>query len=142
MRLTSTILWLYRVPILGAVARQLLFLLGADIPRSVVIGEKFHLKHRGLGVVIHPATRIGNDVALFQGVTVGEAGVGQSVGFQGILLSDRSVIAAGAKILAPPQGLIVGEGTIIGANAVLLQSTGPWEVWVGVPARCVGQRVI
>jgi serine O-acetyltransferase len=140
MRLASLLLRAYKCPILGSLARQLMFLLGADIPRSVSIGKSFCLKHRGLGTVIHPRVRIGNDVAIFHQVTLGEASVNGSPGFAGILVEDRAVIGAGAKVLAPTEGLVIGRGTVVGANAVLLESTGAWEVWAGNPARRVGSR--
>jgi serine O-acetyltransferase len=52
-----------------------------------------------------------------------------------IHIGNGAVIGIGASIMAPRQGLTVGDGTWVGANAVLLESTGPGEVWAGVPAR-------
>jgi len=50
-------------------------------------------------------------------------------------------VGAGAKVLYEAgQELIVAEGTIVGANAVLRSSTGPYEIWAGIPARRVGLR--
>jgi serine O-acetyltransferase len=143
MRLTRFLLRFYKYIALRHLARQILFLLGADIPASVTIGTKFNLKHRGLGVVIHPHTEIGDDVAIFQGVTIGEAEVNDSPQPVGpIRISSRAIISAGAKVLAPQNGLTVGVGTVIAANAVLLESTGDWEVWGGIPARKIGNRLI
>jgi serine O-acetyltransferase len=47
---------------------------------------------------------------------------------------------SGAKVLCKEGVLKVGKGTVVGANAVLLQSTGEDELWAGMPARCVGSR--
>lgn len=51
-------------------------------------------------------------------------------------------MGAGCKIIASKGELVVGKGTIIGANAVLLESTGENEIWAGVPAKKVGVRFI
>jgi serine O-acetyltransferase len=142
MRLTSFLLRLYQYPVIGHMARQVVYLLGADIPRTVHIGSDFALKHRGLGVVIHPATHIGDRVAIFQGVTIGQAAVNETATFAGVRIESRSVIGAGAKVLAPAEGLTVGRGTVIAANAVLTESTGEWETWGGIPARRLGERVM
>ena len=50
------------------------------------------------------------------------------------------ILSPGAKVLAKGGELVVGQGTVVGANAVLLTSTGEGEVWVGIPARCTGRR--
>lgn len=53
---------------------------------------------------------------------------------------DDAIICAGAKLLFSDKTLIVGKGTVIGANAVLTQSTGDYEIWAGIPARKIGIR--
>ena len=53
---------------------------------------------------------------------------------------DDVVLAPGAKVLCKEGVLRVGRGTVVGANAVLLRSTGEGEMWAGVPAQCVGRR--
>lgn len=50
------------------------------------------------------------------------------------------MLCAGSRIICSKGLLIVGEGTIIGANAVLTQSTGDYEIWAGVPAVKIGKR--
>lgn len=123
--------------------RELLLLYGLDIPAAVKIGPGFTLQHRGIGTVLHPATVLGSNVTIYHRVTVGRAD--SYVPFEqsrmtGIRIGDGAVLCAGAVVLAKEGVLTVGEGTVIGANAVLTQSTGPWEIWAGAPARCVGQR--
>lgn len=127
-----------RLPVIGAPATFLLRIGGAEIPRSVVIGRSFRLVHGGSGVVIHPKTVIGDRVAVFQGVTIGRADIYQpndASPFERIVIEDGVVLCAGAKVLGKSGILRVAHGSIIGANAVLLQSTGENETWVGVPAR-------
>jgi len=130
-------------PLIGDMAYYLLKLLGVEIPRSVNIGEKFELAHGGVGVVIHPKTTIGNRVKVYPGVTLGRADIfrpaTQSL-FEGIVVEDDTILCPGAKILCKEGVLRVGKGSIVGANAVLLESTGVNEIWAGVPARCLGKR--
>jgi len=127
----------------GRLAYLALKLLGAEIPLSVAIGPGFLLHHGGVGVVIHPQTAIGARVGIYPGVTLGRADVyrpaAQSA-FAGIVVGDDVILGAGAKILGADGVLRIGRGTVIGANAVLTQSTGEDEIWAGIPAKKVGQR--
>ena len=127
----------------GKMAYYLLKLLGAEIPCSVKIGPEFILEHGGFGVVLHSRTVIGAGVHIYPGVTLGRADVyrpaDQSL-FQGIIIEDNVILSPGAKILCKEGVLRVGRGSVVGANAVLLQSTGENEIWAGVPAVLVGKR--
>jgi serine O-acetyltransferase len=130
-------------PLLGGLAYYLLKLLGAEIPRSVKIGEDFELAHGGFGVVIHPHTTIGNRVKVYPGVTLGRADIFRPVTqskFEAILVEDDAILSPGSKVLCKEGVLRVGRGTVVGANAVLLGSTGENEIWAGMPAKCVGKR--
>jgi serine O-acetyltransferase len=130
-------------PVLGGLAYFLLKLLGIEVPRSVRIGEEVTLEHGGFGVVIHPNSEIGNRVKIYPGVTLGRADIYRPIEdskFQGIEIEDDVILAPGAKVLGKEGILRVGRGTVVGANAVLLESTGPNQVWAGIPAKCVGQR--
>jgi serine O-acetyltransferase len=131
------------LPFLGRLAYYLLKLLGAEIPCSVKIGPNFILEHGGFGVVIHSRSIIGAGVHIYPGVTLGRADVYRSAEqskFEKIVIEDDVILAPGAKVLCKEGVLRVGSGTVIGANAVLLQSTGEYETWAGIPARCVGKR--
>ena len=118
-------------------------LLGAEIPRAVRVGRDFELAHGGFGVVIHSRSTIGDRVKIYPGVTLGRADIYRPAvqsRFEGITVEADAILCPGAKILCKEGVLKVGRGTVVGANAVLLQSTGEWEIWAGVPARCVGTR--
>jgi serine O-acetyltransferase len=120
-----------------------LTILGVEIPRPVPVGEDFELAHGGVGVVIHSRAVIGARVKIYPGVTIGRADIYRPAGesqFEGVLIEDDAILAPGAKILCKEGILKVGRGSVIGANAVLLESTGEGEVWAGIPARCVGRR--
>ncbi len=130
-------------PVFGKLAYYLLKLLGAEIPRPVKIGRDFLLLHGGFGVVIHPQTVIHDRVRVFPGVTLGRADVHHLIeqsAFEGIEIEDDVILSSGAKVLCKEGILTIGRGTIVAANAVLLESTGENEIWAGIPARCVGKR--
>jgi serine O-acetyltransferase len=130
-------------PVFGRLAYTLLKALGAEIPNSVKVGKNFHLVHGGIGTVIHPNCVIGDDVTIYQGVTIGRGDTyrpAEQSRFKGITVADNVIVGPGAKILGTVGRLHVGAGTIVGANAVLQQSTNEGEVWAGVPARCIGTR--
>jgi serine O-acetyltransferase len=136
-------LYARRVPVLGRAAYLFLKLLGAEIPLSVPIGAGCQLEHGGFGVVIHSKARIGSHVKIYPGVTVGRADIyrpANQSNFAGIVIEDDAILCPGAKILCKEGTLHVSKGTVVGANAVLLESTGEYEIWAGVPARCVGKR--
>jgi serine O-acetyltransferase len=128
---------------IGGVAYYLLKILGIEIPRPVTIGDNFELAHGGFGVVIHPNTTIGKRVKIYPGVTLGRADIYRPAtqsGFKGIVVEDDAILCPGAKILCKEGILMVGRGSVVGANAVLLESTGEYEIWAGIPACRVGTR--
>jgi serine O-acetyltransferase len=131
-----------RWPIVGRFFYFFNVLVGFDIPPSVAIGRQFRLEHFGLGVVVHPATEIGDRVYIYSGVTIGRADAYRREGsdFEKIVIEDDVILGTGCKVLCKEGILRVGKGTVIGANAVLLQSTGENEIWAGIPAKRVGMR--
>ena len=131
------------LPAIGKLFYYLLKLLGSEIPLSVPIGKGFILEHGGHGVVIHSKAQIGDRVRVYQGVTLGRADIYQPMEtskFEGIQIGNDVILSPGCKILCREGVLKVGHGTVVGANAVLLESTGDFEIWAGSPARCVGRR--
>jgi serine O-acetyltransferase len=127
----------------GRLAYLLLKLSGVEIPRSVAIGPGFLLEHGGFGTVIHSSTRIGARVKLYPGVTIGRADIyrpAERSAFEAVVIEDDAILCPGCKVLGKAGVLRVGRGTVVGANAVLLESTGEDEIWAGAPARCVGRR--
>jgi serine O-acetyltransferase len=139
----TSLVYARQKPLIGKLAYYLLKLLGAEIPVSVRIGKDFLLLHGGFGVVIHPKTVIGDRVRVYPGVTLGRADIHRPIGksaFEGIAVEEDVILSAGAKILGKEGILRVGRGTLVAANAVLLESTGENEIWAGIPARRVGKR--
>ena len=141
--LPSSLVYARTWPLVGRLAYYALKLLGVEFPRQVPVGPGFELAHGGVGVVIHSKSRLGARVKIYPGVTLGRADIHRPIEqsrFQAIVIEDDVILAPGAKVLCKEGVLHVGRGTVVGANAVLLQSTGEDEIWAGVPARCVGKR--
>jgi serine O-acetyltransferase len=139
----SRLVYARRLPLLGGLAYFTLKLLGVEIPLQVGVGDQLELAHGGFGVVIHPRTTIGSRVKIYPGVTLGRADIyrpASQSAFDEIVVEDDAILCPGAKILCKQGVLKVSRGSVVGANAVLLESTGEYEIWAGVPARCVGKR--
>lgn len=141
--LPTTLVYARRRPIIGKLAYYALKFLGVELPQRVPVGIDFELAHGGVGVVVHSRAEIGNRVKIYPGVTLGRADIhipAERSRFEGIVIEDDVILAPGAKVLCKEGVLRVRSRSIVGANAVLLQSTGEGEIWAGVPARCIGRR--
>jgi serine O-acetyltransferase len=139
----TTLVYARRLPLFGRLAYLTLKLLGIEIPRSVPIGKDFELAHGGYGVVIHSRSIIGDRVKIYPGVTIGRADIHRPMAesrFVEIIIEDDVILSPGSKVLCKEGVMSVRRGTLVGANAVLLNSTSPKEIWAGVPARCIGSR--
>lgn len=104
---------------------------GIEIHPAATIGRRFFIDH-GMGVVIGETTVIGDDVTLYQGVTLG--GTGKDTGKRHPTIGNNVMIGAGAKVLGP---FTVGDNSNIAAGAVVLNEIPPDSTAVGVPARVV-----
>ena len=104
---------------------------GIEIHPAAKIGRRFFIDH-GTGVVIGETTEIGDDVTLYQGVTLG--GTGKDTGKRHPTIGNGVMIGAGAKVLGPFR---VGDNSNIAAGAVVLEEIPPESTAVGVPARVV-----
>jgi len=104
---------------------------GIEIHPGAKIGRRFFIDH-GMGVVIGETAEIGDDVTLYQGVTLG--GTSWNKGKRHPTLKDGVVVGAGAKILGPFE---VGEGAKIGSNAVVTKPVPPGATVVGIPGRVI-----
>lgn len=111
---------------------------GIDIHPAASIGTRVFIDH-GVGVVIGETAEIGNDVVLYQGVTLG--GTGKDTGKRHPTVEDNVMISAGAKVLGPVR---IGEHSKIGAGSVVLKDVPPYSTVVGIPGcvvRLGGKRV-
>lgn len=113
-------------------------LTGIEIHPGAKIGRGVFIDH-GMGVVIGETAEIGDNVTIYQGVTVG--GTGKEKGKRHPTIRNNVVIGTGAHVLGPIE---IGEGGRIGAGSVVLQSAPPGATVVGIPGRVVlyrGKRV-
>jgi serine O-acetyltransferase len=121
---------------LSQVAR---LLTGVEIHPAAQIGRRLFIDH-GMGVVIGETAIVGDDVTLYQGVTLG--GTGKEHGKRHPTLEDRVVVGSGAKILG---NITVGKNCRIGAGSVVLRSVPEDSTVVGVPGHIIfreGKRVV
>lgn len=114
------------------------FFTGIEIHPGAKIGQRLFIDH-GMGVVIGETCEIGDDVIIFQGVTLG--GTGKEKGKRHPTIGNHVVISSGAKVLG---SFTVGDHSRIGSNAVVLREVPPNSTVVGIPGRIVrlnGERV-
>lgn len=124
----------WRVPLLPRLVSQIArFLTGIEIHPGAVIGKGCFIDH-GMGVVIGETAVVGDNVTLYQGVTLG--GTGKEKGKRHPTLGDNVVIGTGAKVLG---NIRIGNNTAVGANAVVIRDIPANSTVVGVPGR-VAQR--
>ena len=133
-------LWNHR---LGLAARWLSqfarFLTGIEIHPGAKIGRRLFIDH-GMGVVIGETTTVGDDVTLYQGVTLG--GTGKEHGKRHPTIEDGVVVGGGAKILG---NITIGKNCRIGAGSIVLRNVPDNSTVVGVPAHIIfreGKRVV
>lgn len=107
---------------------------GIEIHPGAQIGSGFFIDH-GNGVIIGETTVIGDNVTLYQGVTLG--GTGKEHGKRHPTVGDNVMISAGAKVLG---SFTIGENSKIGAGSVVLNEVPPNSTVVGVPGRVVKRR--
>ncbi len=107
------------------------WLTGIEIHPGATIGHNFFIDH-GMGVVIGETAEIGNNVTLYHGVTLGGTSLNKVKRHP--TLEDDVVVGAGAKVLG---AITIGANSRIGANAVVVKSTPPDSVVVGVPGQVV-----
>lgn len=104
---------------------------GVDIHPAAVIGKGVFIDH-GVGVVIGETCEIGDNVTIYQGVTLG--GTGKDVGKRHPTIGNNCMISSGAKVLGP---IHIGEYSKIGAGSVVLKDVPPHSTVVGIPGRIV-----
>ncbi|MFT4415698.1 serine O-acetyltransferase [Fredinandcohnia humi] len=109
------------------------FFTGIEIHPGAKIGRRFFIDH-GMGVVIGETCEIGDNVTVFQGVTLG--GTGKEKGKRHPTIKDNALIATGAKVLG---SITIGENSKVGAGSVVLQDVPPNSTVVGIPGRVVIQ---
>lgn len=125
----------WKIPFIPRLISQLArFFTGIEIHPGATIGEKFFIDH-GMGVVIGETTIIGDNVLIYQGVTLG--GTGKDQGKRHPTIGDRVTIGAGAKVLG---NITIGSDSNIGAGSVVIDDVPEHSTVVGIPGRITRQR--
>lgn len=109
------------------------FFTGIEIHPGAVIGRRFFIDH-GMGVVIGETCEIGDNVTIYQGVTLG--GTGHEKGKRHPTIKDHVLIATGAKVLG---SITIGENSKVGGGSVVLKDVPDNSTVVGIPGRIVKQ---
>jgi serine O-acetyltransferase len=128
--------WRFPARALSQLAR---WITGIEIHPGAQIGRRFFIDH-GMGVVIGETAIVGDDVTLYQGVTLG--GTGKESGKRHPTIGNNVVVGAGAKVLG---NIVVGENCRIGSGSVVLRDVPDNSTVVGVPGHIIlrdGKRVV
>lgn len=126
--------WLYRhdLKLLARIISQLArWFTGIEIHPGATIGRRCFIDH-GMAIIIGETTEIGDDVTIYQGVTLG--GTGKDTGKRHPTIGNRVMISSGAKVLGPFK---VGDDVKIGAGSVVLKEVPPNCTVVGIPGTIV-----
>lgn len=103
--------------------------IGAELPRSVVVGPAMHLPHAGRGVIVHPDAKLGSSVTLHHRVTIGVRGAHRPPH-----VGDGVYLGAGASVLGP---IDLGAGCRVGASAVVVRDVPAGATVVSAPTRTI-----
>jgi serine O-acetyltransferase len=125
--------WLYihHLTVLAKIVRALIFLLfNSFISYTCEIGEGTSFAYKGMGIVIHSNSKIGNNCIIAQQVTIG----GRSKIIDVPIIGNNVYIGAGAKVLG---NVVIGDEVVIGANAVVLKDVPTGCIVAGVPAKII-----
>ena len=125
-------LYKHNIKLLARMISQLTrFFTGIDIHPGATIGRRCFIDH-GMAVVIGETTEIGDDVTLYQGVTLG--GTGKDTGKRHPTIGNRVIVSSGARVLGP---FSVGDDVKIGAGSIVLNEIPPGCTVVGIPGKIV-----
>ena len=125
-------LWEHRLKLLGRLVSEFSrFFTGIEIHPGAQLGRRLFIDH-GMGVVIGETAEIGDDVLIYQGVTLG--GTSHKKEKRHPTIEDHVLISAGATVIGPVR---IGRGSRIGAGAVVISSAPPYSTIVGIPGKVI-----
>ncbi|MDO8434834.1 MAG: serine O-acetyltransferase [Candidatus Binatus sp.] len=125
-------LWEHQLKLLGRLLSEITrWITGIEIHPGAKIGRRLFIDH-GMGVVIGETTEIGDDVLIYQGVTLGGTSLKKEKRHP--TLEDHVMVSAGASVIGPVR---IGEGSRIGAGAVVVSSAPPYSTIVGIPGKII-----
>ena len=123
-------MWNHHLKLLGRIVSDISrFITGIEIHPGATIGRRLFIDH-GMGVVMGETAEIGDDVLIYQGVTLGGTSLKKEKRHPTI--EDHVMVSTGASVLGPVR---IGRGSRIGAGAVVVSSAPPYSTIVGIPGR-------
>lgn len=129
-------LYKWHIPILPRIISYITRIItGIEIHPAAIIGRRFFIDH-GDGVVIGATTIIGDDVLIYQQVTLG--GTGKDKGKRHPTLENHVIVGAGAKVLG---NITLGDYVRVGAGSVVVEDVPEYSTVVGIPGRIVRRKV-
>jgi serine O-acetyltransferase len=132
MHRIANFLWHHELKLFGRIVSSASrFLTGIEIHPGATIGRRLFIDH-GSGVVIGETAEVGDDVLIYQGVTLGGTSLRKEKRHPTI--EDQVMISAGAAIIGPVR---IGRGSRIGAGAVVVSSAPPYSTIVGIPGKVI-----
>lgn len=128
-------LYCRRIPLIpGLLMRYIRIIYSCDLPPQTVIGEGTLFVHNGLGCVVNPYATIGNNVKIYQNVSIaGKKNSGTPI------IEDDVLIGPGVCILGAVR---IKKGATVGANAVVVKDVEAYDIVVGIPAKSLSQKRI
>jgi serine O-acetyltransferase len=125
-------LWEHNFKLVGRLVSELArFITGIEIHPGAKIGRRLFIDH-GMGIVMGETTEIGDDVLIYQGVTLGGTSLKKEKRHPTI--EEHVMISAGASVIGPVR---IGRGSRIGAGAVVVSNAPPYSTLVGIPAKVI-----
>lgn len=143
LQLHSVARWCYlhHVPVLPTLIKAVTYVVfNCLLPAECSIGRGTRLWHHGWCTGIHPNVEIGRDCNIYNQVEIGGGYDGPDGPPIRIIIGDRVNVCAGAKVFCKAGTLTIGDGSTIGANAVVLSDVPPNSLAVGIPARIVPKK--
>jgi serine O-acetyltransferase len=134
--------YLHHVPVVpGAIRAITLVVFNCLLPPECSIGRGTRLWHHGWCTGLHPDVEVGEDCNIYNQVEIGGGYDGPDGPPIHIVIGNRVNICAGAKVFCKSGTLRIGDGSTIGANAVVLSDVPPNSLAVGIPARCIPKKL-
>jgi serine O-acetyltransferase len=133
--------YLHHIPVVPRFIKAVMYVVfNCILPAECSIGRGTRFHHHGFCIVVHPNVEFGRDCNVYNQVQIAGGYDGPDGPPIHIVIGDGVNICTGAKILCKSGTLTIGEGSTIGANAVVLSDVPPHSLAVGMPARCVPRK--
>jgi serine O-acetyltransferase len=143
LRLHSLARWchLHRVPVLPRLIKSVVYIcFNCILPAECSVGAGTCFHHHGASIIVHPSVEIGRNCNIYNQVVIGGGHDGPDGPPIRISIGNNVNIGAGAKVLCKSGVLRIGDGSTIGANAVVLSDVPPHSIAVGIPARTMPKK--